>query len=1274
MNFFELEPADISSLSDGDLRELVARLCEAELVQQGMQPSCVTWGGAQEAADGGLDVNVKNASGVPPLNFVPRENTGFQVKKHSIGRAACKNEMEDGAQPKAVIADLAVQKGAYIIVSGRDDCSEKMLSERLKGMKEAVDTLPNKDDLHLDFYGRDRLSAWLRRHPSVALWARSRLGKPLAGWRPYGRWAATPLDQDDELLLDEHPCILDANSSSKEPMSVLEGIELCLDRLNKPGSTVRITGLSGVGKTRFAQALFEKRDGLDTLPASDVIYADLGEVLVPTASELVTYLIANDFATFLVLDNCPPDAHRTLQKQVCASGAKLRLLTIEYDISDDKPEETEVIHLEPTSEQTVAKLVQRRFPDLGRTNSERISEFAGGNARIALALAGRVNADETLSSFSDEELFRRLFSQRKGESAELLRSAEALALVYSFDASRSAERDELGVVGAIAGLPRKTLHRDQAELLRRQLAQQRGKWRAVLPHALATRLAKRALENTALEDINAELFKPENLRLFQSCAHRLGYLHDFEPARELALSWVRPDAPLGDISQCGEQYLIVLDRVAPVFPEVVLSAIERASAQPNFASRQNENHSRLVHLLCQLAYDDETFDRVAALLLRFSETENRDEKSDSIVGQLRQLFSLHLSGTEATPERRQEFVRKLLSSSYPRHAEIARELLSAAFEAHHWTSFGTFHFGARKRGPGWSPKTQDDQIAWFDGYIKLLFPALGSDQPADMASAKTLLASHFRGLWSFAGCFDSLEAIIRSHGRDGVWPEMWISIKQAIHFDGDQLHPEVLTRLESLEKLTAPTDAYSEIEAYALVDAWDHMDVRSDNYQERAEEIYRRVINLGQVAANQPEYLDRLGAKLWETRVQSISWFGQGLALGSANKLSLLNILIESFTKHRSELANTLLLEGYFNGAQQSDAQQTRQLLERALEIPELKRFSITLLSAVPIVPWISRTVLKLAHEAELEATRFEQISYGRVHEAMSDGELTALLDAINKLPKGYLSSLRILSMRLFGKEPHEHALGEELCAVTREAIRQLASAHRDELRQSQLHGIDRVLKEACGPSAPAGEVKEIIDLLCQGIRTHRLYAFELPKVISALLTMHPELFLDAVFDGGEREQALVHMLFRDRIGRREPSLNDAPLDRVLAWCGQDQNRISKLAHAVSAFAAKDVQDPLDDHPKRLVLSNHIQGLLRVASDKLALAQIILGHVKPTSWSGSRASIFEVRTTAFSELLNHPHSDVRQFARNTLPILEQELRLEYEYEAADHNEREQRFE
>lgn len=325
--FFELEPSNMSMLSDADLREMVARLCEADLIRQGVSPACVLWGGAQEAADGGLDIRVSDATSLSGSGFLKRQHTGFQVKKHSMSKIACKNEMLDKGILKPVIADLLARKGAYIIVSGKDDCSDKMLSERVLGMQSAINGLANSDDILLDFYGRDRLSAWLRQFPSVSLWVRSRLGKPLSGWKSFGRWAATPSDQEDEFLLDDHPCVIDVNIDPRTPISIADAIKRVREKLHKSRAVVRITGLSGVGKTRFAQALFEHNVGENPLPASNVIYADLGDDLTPTASELISYLIANDFSSYVVLDNCPPDVHRKLQKQIASNQTKISLLT-----------------------------------------------------------------------------------------------------------------------------------------------------------------------------------------------------------------------------------------------------------------------------------------------------------------------------------------------------------------------------------------------------------------------------------------------------------------------------------------------------------------------------------------------------------------------------------------------------------------------------------------------------------------------------------------------------------------------------------------------------------------------------------------------------------------------------------------------------------------------------------------------------------------------------------------------------------------------------------
>lgn len=1284
MSVFELTARDLTHLTDADLRELVARLCEAELTQHGLSPACTIWGGAQEANDGGLDVEVRGATGLPDKGFLPRPDTGFQVKRNSMGKAACAKEMHYKGAPKKVLVDLAAAKGSYIIVSGHDDCSKKMLNERVGAMRDAVAAVPGKQDLNLDFYGTDRLATWLRQHASVMLWARLRLGRPLAGWKPHGRWAYTPPEQDDAFLADAFPSVIDVGAGAKHAIALLDGIQLARDRLRPSGSAVRLTGLSGVGKTRFAQALFEPEVADNALPASHVVYADVGDELSPSATDMLAHLIARDWGGVVVLDNCPPQLHRKLQKQSQASRAKLRLLTIEYDISDERQEETAAIHLEPTSEHTVSLLVQKRYPALDPLNADRIAEFAGGNARIALALASRVDPDETLSNFLNDDLFHRLFSQRKEHSATLLEGAQALSLVYSFNVSSTDSENELATLATICGRSRKDLYADQAELLRRQLAQQRGNWRAILPHALSNRLARRALESISPEDINAELFKPENIRLFKSCAHRLGYLHDNPAAQALARTWLQPGAPLSRIAGCTQDTLIALEFVAPVFPETVLLALENAAQTPGFASRQNAHYTRIVRLLRHLSYDDHLFDRACKIILDFAFTEQEDEKVNSIMREMQQLFSPQLSGTQATPARRQAFVAAVLDLPQPRAREIAQQLLTAAFDVYSTPIFDSFDFGARERGMGWQPTDEHTQHAWYSGFLAVLDPLLDSPNAHDRQWAKLQLARVFRNLWSWAGCHQELEARITPQLGDEDWTGVWIAIKQTLAYDKHELPAPLLARLHDLEKRTAPTEAFSQIQAYALVDSWDHVDLDSDTHQADMNAIYDKVVELGALTAVRPEYVERLGAQLWLTHAEPLFAFGQGLATGSTDLRTTFDQLIASLRKHTAvpprppTRTNIRVLEGFLHGAHQADPDAAKQILEHTLTLADMRPYVVSLLLSIPLTAWSLQHLNELARAGEVEAHRFERLGYGGRHQALTDSQLATLLVHVTSLPLGFASTIQLLKSRLHAKPADsDYVPNDELRNVARAAILAWVRADKAELSTIRFHGIEHVLELGLGPDAPAAEIEIIASSFCQGVETHRLYAHNLGHLTNALLQHHPEILLDTVFNTHSREQHAAYMLFRDRSNRSSPSLNNVDLSRLLAWCGADQTRLMNAVRASQPFIALKASDkthPLHDQPKRVVLSGHVKALLDAAPDKVALAQLILDRIPPNHWSEPLSNVLEARAKAFEELIDHPDPTVQHFAKQHRPLLAQRVASERAREQEDHRRGDQRFE
>ena len=491
---FEITGEDIQRLDDAQLRTLVARLAIAELRARALPIAGVTAGGDQNAADGGLDVRVE----VPEISFagdfIPRVPLGIQVKKPDMRPAAIAAEMKPKGVLRPVIGQLADASGAYVIVSSQGSVADLRLTERRNAMTEAVRGHPSANKLCLDFYDRDRLATWVNEYPGVAAWVRARIGRPLAGWQPLGDWSGTRVGGDGKFISDDAACLVDARSKDQAVLQVVEGINCIRSTLSQPGQCVRLIGMSGLGKTRLVQALFENDVGNDALDPSLAIYADYSETPEPTAKQLALQLVEAGQRAILVVDNCKPQTHSDLAKVCGSSKSKISLITVEYDVRDDEPERTEVFRLQAASQSTVAAWLEANFAHVSQVDRVRIAEFSGGNFRVAGVLSETIEKGDSLGDLRDRELFRRIFQQRNDHSDDLLQSAEALALVYSFDGEDTSASGELALLATIAGRDATKLYASVAELKRRSVVQTRGRWRAVLPHAIANRLAAQALE------------------------------------------------------------------------------------------------------------------------------------------------------------------------------------------------------------------------------------------------------------------------------------------------------------------------------------------------------------------------------------------------------------------------------------------------------------------------------------------------------------------------------------------------------------------------------------------------------------------------------------------------------------------------------------------------------------------------------------------------------------------------------------------------------------
>ena len=249
-----IEDAHIKELDDKMLRDLIGLLCEEELRKFKKNGRNVFWGGNQNAADGGIDVYCEYEGQLDNDSFIPRNKVGFQVKLSDYTPGKISSEMLGKGILKVSIQELCKNGGAYILVCGRSSVSLSAYKDRIIAMKKAVQGYPGAENICLDFMDSNRIATWVRNYPALITWVREKINKPIQGWKSYGNWSDTQNKKYKNYVMDQSKRLYDYIEDRE--ITILEGIQKFRSLINKGSAVIRLTGLSGVGKTRMLETLF----------------------------------------------------------------------------------------------------------------------------------------------------------------------------------------------------------------------------------------------------------------------------------------------------------------------------------------------------------------------------------------------------------------------------------------------------------------------------------------------------------------------------------------------------------------------------------------------------------------------------------------------------------------------------------------------------------------------------------------------------------------------------------------------------------------------------------------------------------------------------------------------------------------------------------------------------------------------------------------------------------------------------------------------------------
>ncbi|MEK0315641.1 hypothetical protein [Cohnella sp. 56] len=1253
----EITGTDIQSLNDSDLRSLVGYLCEAELRSQGLSIAGVTWGGHQNATDGGIDVRVDLTTMLHNDSFVPRSKTGFQVKNSDMPRAKIIAEMKPDGMLREVIRDLAVNNGAYVIVSSQGSTSDSVLRSRRLAMQDALSDEEPSVAIKLDFYDRERIASWVRSHPSLILWIREKIGRPVQGWEPYGNWSNITREKEEEYLLDGHLRLYNSSTRHSGGLTAVNGINEIRNKLQNARSSVRLVGLSGVGKTRLLQALFDDKIGENPLNPLQAFYCDIANHPIPDPQNFATQLVAFQRNAILVVDNCPPDLHRNLTTICSRLNSSVSLITVEYDVREDQPEITEIFHLEPASTELIERVIRMRFPHIGGVGARVIAKFSGGNARIAIALGRTIDHVEDVSQLNDEALFSRLFVQRNDQDNNLLKAAEVCSLVYSFDCQTGEDDDELKLLGSLVGMNVLELYQKISELRRRELVQRRSVWGAVLPHALANRLAKRALENIPLSFMLDTFENRASERLLKSFSRRLSYLHLSKQAKEIAKIWLSEGGLLGNLSKINSFGTSLLKNIAPIVPMETLSAIERVGTEELIINGEIDQLNEISKVLYSIAYEPDLFNRAVNLLCQFAL--NEDSKAREL---LQSLFHIKLSGTHATGEQRLGVVVRLFESNQNKLIHLGLFLLSAALQVWSISSNNSFEFGARPRDYGYWPKTFDESKQWFTLFLEYAVQIAISGSPSAM-DAKKLLADKFRELWVGAEMHEELSAAAIRISEKTTWNEGWIAVKATVRYDGKDMTEDVLGRLEHLDSLLVPTSLIERARLLALSRGhpYDLLDTFDDEVEplHTAENLTRL---LGKDVGSNEETLLQLLPEVLGGEGSRLYYFGQGLAEGSIAPAKLWCYFKNKLLSIEESERNYQVVRGFINVLSETNEVLCNKLLDEAL----LDEFWSTVFPILQISTSIgtrgARRLMESLTIGKASISQFRYLAYGRAHENINDEDLSELLLELALYNYGVWESIEILRMRLHG------LAAKEVSEIIKSTGRKLISDFGFLSDGNHGHEIKYEIAEiinVCYADEAIDETKSLCIRLANALISREIYTFDFDSVFSALAKTQPFVFMDVFI---RKEVIGESDWFFSRLSVREDPVDVIEDEIILQWCEIDpESRYALASLAIKPFLT-------DENSASIMWSNLADKFVAHAPDPVEVLKNFGDKFHPSRWSGSLSTILESRLKLIDEYKEHTNPKISQWAYQKELDLKREIQFHQEREQRRQSEENERFE
>lgn len=580
-------------------------------------------------------------------------------------------------------------------------------------------------------------------------------------------------------------------------------------------SALQIIALSGLGKTRLIYEAFNEEK-----PRTDVYYCDYIDAIRPEIDEFLEDNTGNK--GILVIDNCPYSELERFIKKRDSFNCNFRIIGLtnlyynQKTVDGCKP----IVITPDQLKDSVFKYIDSVIPE--KNNQSDIREIKRMSECFPVMAVRLVEAFMETGKYdmhSLDSLLPKILKLDTDTSEDEIKALCSLSLFQPVPVGNKEAFNFIINNSCITSLPgyneidKRKLFNRVIKKFDKSIIENTGTWLNVRPFPLAVMLLSKWFDDMDSDTITElvseiEKFKASSIATYnalkEGICERIKYMQDSPQAQELISQLTKGSFNSEKVvcSDMGSRLFLSMASVNPVAVASCLYGIFR-NKEPEWLRTYVTDDIRrnLIWALEKLCFDKDSYNDGVKLLALLSIAEN-EYYANNATNQLKQLFHIYLSGTQATLQERFDTILyfKKLGGEYDK---IAIDAISSAFRNGDFVRSG----GAEKFGTVVKEENFPSHAEVFEYWERcrdLLISWI--DEDASILPLASKIVEDYEIRWFHDGLMDFMSPLIEKiiNERHNEWLELYEALVRHEDYFRKKINEKDTALFEKWKEVLSP--------------------------------------------------------------------------------------------------------------------------------------------------------------------------------------------------------------------------------------------------------------------------------------------------------------------------------------------------------------------------------------------------------------------------------------------------------------------------------------